>query len=155
YLTAEEAAAVIRTLHGETASRGSRPKAVGVFVNVPPDQINVLAREIGLDVAQLSGDETPDDCRAIEIPVMKAVRPQRCEGLDGLEAYRPGVEAFLLDTRVEGMWGGTGETGNWSLAREMARRYPTFLAGGLTPDNVRAAVEAVQPWGLDVSSGVE
>jgi phosphoribosylanthranilate isomerase len=155
YLTSEEAAAIIRALHQQAEDSGSRPKAVGVFVNVPPEQINALAREIGLDIAQLSGDETPDDCGAIEIPVIKAVRPQHLEDLDALEAYHPGVQAFLLDTKIEGMWGGTGEVGNWSLAREMARRYPTFLAGGLTPDNVREAVEAVQPWGLDVSSGVE
>jgi indole-3-glycerol phosphate synthase/phosphoribosylanthranilate isomerase len=155
YLTSDQAAAILRELHQQAEGSGSRPRAVGVFVNVPAEQINALAREIGLDIAQLSGDETPEDCRAIEIPVIKAVRPQRLEDLDALEAYRPGVQAFLLDTKVEGMWGGTGEVGNWSLAREMVSRYPTFLAGGLTPDNVRAAVEVVQPWGLDVSSGVE
>ncbi len=154
-VTSEEAAAIIRALHTQAESSGSRPRAVGVFVNVPPEQINALAREIGLDVAQLSGDETPEDCQAVEIPVIKSVRPQRLEDLDALEAYRPGVLAFLLDTKVEGMWGGTGAVGNWSLAREMARRYPTLLAGGLTPANVREAVEAVQPWGVDVSSGVE
>ena len=155
YLTSDEAAAIIRALHQRAEANTSRPKAVGVFVNVPPAQINALAREIGLDVAQLSGDETPEDCRAIEIPVIKAVRPQRPEDLDALEAYRPGVLAFLLDTKIEGMWGGTGAVGNWSLAEQMARRYPTLLAGGLTPENVRSAVEAAQPWGLDVSSGVE
>lgn len=155
YLTSNEAAAIIRALHQQAEGSGSRPRAVGVFVNVPPDQINALAREIGLDIAQLSGDETPEDCRAVEIPVMKAVRPQRLEDLEALEAYRPGVQAFLLDTKVEGRWGGTGAVGNWLLAREVARRYPTLLAGGLTPANVRGAVEAVQPWGVDVSSGVE
>jgi phosphoribosylanthranilate isomerase len=60
-----------------------------------------------------------------------------------------------LDTFVSGSWGGTGQVGDWLLAREMARRYPTILAGGLTPENVGSAVEAVQPWGVDVSSGVE
>ncbi len=155
YITPEEAASIIRPLRLRAESGSAVPKTVGVFVNVPPAEINALAREIGLDVAQLSGDETPEECRAIEIPVIKAVRPQRPEDLDALEAYRPGVMAFLLDTKVEGMWGGTGSVGNWTLASQMVRRYPTLLAGGLTPDNVRGAVEAVQPWGVDVSSGVE
>ena len=154
-LLPEQAAAIIRALREQAGAGISVPKAVGVFVNEPPEKINALAREIGLDVAQLSGDESPEDCGAIEIPVIKAVRPQRLEDLDALEAYYPGVLAFLLDTKVDGMWGGTGEVGNWSLAREMARRYPTLLAGGLTPDNVRGAVEAAQPWSVDVSSGVE
>jgi indole-3-glycerol phosphate synthase/phosphoribosylanthranilate isomerase len=154
-VTPEQAATIIRALREQAGAGVAVPRAVGVFVNEPPEKINALAREIGLDVAQLSGDETPEDCRAIEIPVIKAVRPQRPEDLDVLAAWYPGVLAFLLDTKVDGMWGGTGEVGDWSLAREMARRYPTLLAGGLTPDNVRGAVEAAQPWGVDVSSGVE
>ncbi|HLV97574.1 MAG TPA: bifunctional indole-3-glycerol-phosphate synthase TrpC/phosphoribosylanthranilate isomerase TrpF [Ktedonobacterales bacterium] len=155
YVTPEEANEVIRALRVRAQMGMHAPRVVGVFVNEPPDKINALARELGLDVAQLSGDESLEDCRAIEIPVIKAVRPQRPKDLDALEAYHPFVQAFLLDTKVEGLWGGTGAVGNWSLARQMARRYPTLLAGGLTPDNVRGAVEAVQPWGVDVSSGVE
>jgi indole-3-glycerol phosphate synthase/phosphoribosylanthranilate isomerase len=155
YVKPEEASALIRALRERAEMGLSVPKAVGVFVNEPPEKINALAREIGLDVAQLSGTESPEECQAIEIPVMKAVRPQQPEDLGALEAYRPFVQAFLLDTKIEGMWGGTGSVGNWSLARQMARRYPTLLAGGLTPDNVRGAVEVVQPWGVDVSSGVE
>ncbi|HEY7358543.1 MAG TPA: phosphoribosylanthranilate isomerase, partial [Ktedonobacterales bacterium] len=154
-LTPEQAAAITGALREQARTGVCVPRAVGVFVNEPPEKINALAREIGLDVAQLSGDESPEDCRAVEIPVIKAVRPQRPDDLDALVAYYPGVLAFLLDTKVDGMWGGTGEVGNWTLAREMGRRYPTLLAGGLTPDNVRGAVEAVQPWGVDVSSGVE
>lgn len=154
-VTPEEAASIIRSLRLHAESGRFVPKAVGVFVNEPPRKINALAREVGLDLAQLSGDESPEDCRAIEVPVLKAVRPQRPEDLDALEVYRPDVQAFLLDTKVDGMWGGTGAVGNWSLALQMARRYPTLLAGGLKPDNVRGAVEAAQPWGVDVSSGVE
>lgn len=155
YVAPEDAAATICALRLHAESGRFVPRTVGVFVNEPPEKINALARAIGLDTAQLSGEESPEVCRAIEVPVMKAVRPQRPEDLDALEAYRPGVQAFLLDTKVDGMWGGTGAVGNWSLACQMARRYPTLLAGGLTPDNVRGAVEAAQPWGVDVSSGVE
>ncbi|HEY7348010.1 MAG TPA: bifunctional indole-3-glycerol-phosphate synthase TrpC/phosphoribosylanthranilate isomerase TrpF [Ktedonobacterales bacterium] len=154
-VTPEEAASITRAARMRADMGMYAPKTVGVFVNEPPETINTLAREVGLDMVQLSGDESPEVCRAIEVPVMKAVRPQRPKDLDALEAYRPGVLAFLLDTKIDGMWGGTGAVGNWSLAREMARRYPTLLAGGLTPENVREAVEAAQPWGVDVSSGVE
>ncbi len=153
-VTPAQAAAITRALR-ERAAGDHAPKAVGVFVNEPPERINALAQECALDLAQLSGDESPEVCRAINIPVIKAVRPRTLEDLDVLAAYRPGVLAFLLDTPVAGMWGGTGAVGDWSLAYEMARRYPTLLAGGLTPENVRAAIEAAQPWGVDVSSGVE
>ncbi len=154
-ITPEEAASICRMLRQRAVDGLHVPKTVGVFVNEAPEAINALAREVGLDMAQLSGNESPEMCRAIEVPVIKAMRPGRPEDLDALEAYRPGVLAFLLDTKIDGMWGGTGAVGDWSLAREMARRYPTLLAGGLTPDNVREAVEAAQPWGVDVSSGVE
>ncbi len=154
-VTPAQAAAITRALRERAAAGAHAPKAVGVFVNEPPERINALAQECALDLAQLSGDESPEVCRAITIPVIKAVRPRALEDLDALEAYRPGVMAFLLDTPVAGRWGGTGAVGDWSLACEMARRYPTLLAGGLTPENVRAAIEAVQPWGVDVSSGVE
>ena len=152
---AEEVISITRELRQRAEAGLHAPKTVGVFVNEPPDKINALVREYGLDMVQLSGDESPDVCRAIEAPVLKAVRPHTQEDIDALEAYRPGVQAFLLDTFVPGSWGGTGQVGDWLLAREMARRYPTMLAGGLTPENVGGAIEAVQPWGVDVSSGVE
>jgi len=155
YVTPEEAASITRTLRMRAEMGFYVPKVVGVFVDESPEKINALARECRLDMAQLSGNESPEVCQEIEVPVIKAVRPQRPKDFEKLEAYRPGVLAFLLDTKVEGQWGGTGKVGDWSLARQMARRYPTLLAGGLTPDNVRSAVEAAQPWGVDVSSGVE
>ena len=154
-VTPEEATSITRVLRARAEAGLHAARTVGVFVNEPPDKINALVREYGLDLAQLSGDESPEVCRAIEAPVLKAVRPHTREDIEALEAYRPGVRAFLLDTFVPGSWGGTGQVGDWLLAREMARRYPTMLAGGLTPENVGGAVEAVQPWGVDVSSGVE
>lgn len=154
-VTPEQAAAITGALRKRREAGKHAPKAVGVFVNEPPEKINALAQACGLDLAQLSGDESPAICRAIHMPVMKAARPRSLDDLAHLAAYRPGVQAFLLDTPIAGMWGGTGAVGDWSLARELARRSPTLLAGGLTPENVGAAIQAVQPWGVDVSSGVE
>ncbi len=154
-VTADEAAAITRTLRMRTEFSLHTPKTVGVFVNEPPEKINAVVEQCGLDLVQLSGDESPEVCQAVAVPVLKAVRPRSAEDLDKLAAYRPKVLAFLLDTVVPGAWGGTGKVGDWLLASEMARRYPTMLAGGLTPENVGAAVQAVQPWGVDVSSGVE
>ncbi|HEY7123560.1 MAG TPA: bifunctional indole-3-glycerol-phosphate synthase TrpC/phosphoribosylanthranilate isomerase TrpF [Ktedonobacterales bacterium] len=154
-VTPEQAAEITQTLRNRRNSGKHAPKTVGVFVNEPSEKINALAQACSLDLAQLSGDESPEICRAIAIPVIKAVRPRILDDLEHLAAYRPGVQAFLLDTPVSGMWGGTGAVGDWSLACELARRHPILLAGGLTPENVGAAIEAVQPWGVDVSSGVE
>jgi phosphoribosylanthranilate isomerase len=154
-VTPEQAKEITSALHQRRESGKHAPKAVGVFVNESPETINVLVEACGLDLAQLSGDESPEACRAIHVPVIKAVRPRVLADLEPLAAYRPGVQAFLLDTPVAGMWGGTGAVGDWSLARALAARYPMLLAGGLTPENVGAAIEAVQPWGVDVSSGVE
>jgi phosphoribosylanthranilate isomerase len=72
-----------------------------------------------------------------------------------LAAISPGQPAFLVDAHVPGAYGGTGQTADWERARLLAARYPIFLAGGLTPANVAAAVAAVQPWGVDTASGVE
>jgi indole-3-glycerol phosphate synthase/phosphoribosylanthranilate isomerase len=154
-VTPEQAAAITSALRQRREAGSHAPKAVGVFVNESPEKINALAQACGLELAQLSGDDSPESCRAVHIPVIKAIRPRTLDDLESLAAYRPDVQAFLLDTPVAGMWGGTGAVGDWSRAAELARRHPTLLAGGLTPENVGTAIEVVQPWGVDVSSGVE
>lgn len=136
----------------EAARSTGRPvEIVGVFVNMPPDEVNGIARECGLDRVQLSGDESMDYCVGIEKPVIKAVR---------VGIKMPALEAdsgvlYLLDTHIEGHYGGTGKTFDWSLAQNLSRRFPIMLAGGLSPNNVAQAVREVKPWGVDVSSGVE
>jgi len=155
YIDVKEVEAITRMLRLRAEAGLHVPRKVGVFVNEPPEKINALAREYELELVQLSGDESPEACQAIQVPIIKAVRPRSLDDLDRLEAYRPAAKAFLLETPIEGAWGGTGQVGDWMLAREMADRYPTLLAGGLTPHNVREAIRAVQPWGVDVSSGVE
>ncbi len=130
---------------------------VGVFVDEPGERVVSLARHIGLDTLQLHGAEPPDVCRACleeGFRVVKALRVATERDLEGWEAYRGVVSALLLDTKVPGAYGGTGETFPWELARRV-RGIPVILAGGLTPEKVAQAVEVARPWGVDVSSGVE
>ena len=126
---------------------------VGLFVNADTEQINRTMLSCQLDLAQLHGDEAPElfgrlDCRAI-----KALRVQDRSCLLDHQRY-PGA-GLLLDAWSPDRYGGTGESFDWELAAEIARQRPVILAGGLTPENVAAAVRAVQPYAVDVSSGVE
>ncbi len=126
---------------------------VGVFVNETAERINRLAKVCGLDAVQLHGDESPAFCRKIKVPVIKAFRMKNAESLASLSKYR--VNGFLLDAFDEKQWGGTGQTFDWKWARGAKKYGPVILAGGLTPVNVADAVRRVQPYGVDVCSGVE
>lgn len=136
-----------------------RPAVVGVFVNTPVDEVNRIAEACQLDIVQLSGDEPWQWCNQVKRPVIKAVHIRAEQPLrEILSQIRilNGVGAFcLLDTKIEGVYGGTGHAFDWSLARQVAKRFPFLLAGGLTPENVGEALRLVRPWGVDVSSGVE
>lgn len=127
--------------------------AVGLFVNETPECIRQIADFCALDVLQLHGDEGPADCNYAPRRVVKALRVKEATSLAGHETYA--VSALLLDAWVAGAYGGTGERFNWELAAAVARQRPVVLAGGLTPENVAAAVRMVRPYGVDVSSGVE
>jgi phosphoribosylanthranilate isomerase len=129
-------------------------QTVGVFVD--GDVEAVLAR-CPLDAVQFHGDEPPAAlARVAGVRRIKAFRVAESSDLEQLALYRDVAEAFLLDARVPGIAGGTGQTFPWHLARE-ARRFgrPIILAGGLTPENVRTAIEVGAPDAVDVSSGVE
>ncbi len=127
---------------------------VGVFVNAPEDLVLRAIRECGLNMLQFHGDEPPDYCVQFGLMSMKAFRVRDAASLRALQDYP--TDAWLLDAYSPGKPGGTGETFNWDLALE-ARGLgrPIFLAGGLTPENVAEAVQRAQPYGVDVSSGVE
>jgi phosphoribosylanthranilate isomerase len=127
---------------------------VGVFVNAPEDVVVRAIRECGLNLLQFHGDESPEYCLQFGLMSMKAFRIRDAESLQALEMYR--TDAWLLDAWTPDKPGGTGETFNWDLALA-ARGWgrPVFLAGGLTPGNVAEAVRRTQPYGVDVSSGVE
>lgn len=126
---------------------------VGVFVNERPDVVRQIMSDCGLAYAQLHGEESPQYCAELRQPVVKAIRVRSREDLAVLSSYR--VKAILLDAYVEGVVGGTGTTFDWGLAVEAKAWGPVILAGGLTPDNVVEAISRVQPYGVDVSSGVE
>jgi phosphoribosylanthranilate isomerase len=141
--------------HIEALLQRKRPLVVGVFAGADAETVNRTADAVGLDLLQLSGDEPWDMCDKLSLSVLKAVKVK--DGTSAEEivaAIRPGAVP-LLDTRVEGALGGTGQTFDWAVAAEVARRLPIVLAGGLTPENVGEAVRRVCPWAVDVSSGVE
>ena len=119
--------------------------------------MNEIAEAAGVDLVQLSGAEDDRFVRAIEKPVIRVVHiGEQMTADDVFEAAAPGLSvSVMLDTGKPGSRGGTGESFDWSVAEEVAGRWPIFLAGGLTPENVAAAVAQVQPWAVDVSTGVE
>jgi phosphoribosylanthranilate isomerase len=127
---------------------------VGVFVNAPEELILRAISEAGLTLLQFHGDEPPEFCTQFGLMSMKAFRIRDAESLKGIPNYQ--TDAYLLDAFSPTAIGGTGEKFNWDLAVE-AQKFgkPIFLAGGLTPENVAGAVRKVQPFGVDVSSGVE
>jgi len=139
----------------EERLQAGRPLLVGVFADQDPDTINAIAREVGLDLVQLSGSEPWEVCELIERPVLKCLKVRQDQKApDVLAQVHPGA-LLLLDPYVEGAYGGAGVTLDWSEAALVAREQPVMLAGGLRPDNVARAVAVVHPWAVDVSSGVE
>lgn len=135
-------------------AKTSTPDLVGVFVNEDIEFINDTVEQAGIQFVQLHGHETPEFCQRIRRPVIKARSLSNATDLERLQAYKQVAWRLLLDTPTP-HWGGTGNTHDWDLARQAAQETPIILAGGLTSDNVRAAIEQVHPWGVDVSSGVE
>jgi len=125
---------------------------VGVFVNASVAEIHATMDTCGLNLAQLHGDETVEFMEKLEEKSFKAFR-----GIpnDVNDFARSDAPAFLLDASVKGVYGGSGVTADWDGATKLAKQYPLLLAGGLTPENVGEAVGRVQPWGVDVASGVE
>ena len=127
--------------------------SVGVFVNETAEQINKISDHCKLDRVQLHGDESPAFCKKIRRRVIKAIRVKDIQSLKKLSDYP--VSSFLLDTFSEDQYGGTGKVFDWNLAYSAKKYGPIILAGGLTPINVRQAIQRIQPYGVDVCSGVE
>jgi len=127
---------------------------VGLFVNLPAEQVHAILREVPIDLIQFQGDEPPEYCAQFDRPFVRAVKVG--PGVDLLEyAHRfSRAKALHLDADVPGVAGGTGETFDWS---EVPRNLPLplILSGGLTAQNVGRAMRQVKPWAVDVSSGVE
>ncbi len=127
-------------------------KTVGVFVNENSRNIIKIMEKAGLDIVQLHGDEPNIMCN-IWPTVIKAFRISNFTDLDLLKRYK--VSAYLLDAFTHETYGGTGELFNWDIARDSKQFGDIILAGGLTPENVKKAVQWVKPYAVDVSTGVE
>ena len=127
-------------------------KLVGVFVNSKIEEIKDILQTCHLDLAQLHGDETPEIFAQLAPHAFRAFRgiPESNTGYERNEA-----PFMLIDAAVKGVYGGSGVNADWTAAAKLARQYPLLLAGGLTPENVTDAVKQVNPWGVDVASGVE
>jgi phosphoribosylanthranilate isomerase len=139
------------------------PLIVGVFVNDAAAEVNSIAAYCRLDMVQLSGDESWSYCQDIQLPLIKVihVKAGRSPGFELSEieeGYKTGLKqepVCLLDTKTGDAYGGSGRAFDWRLAEEVSGRYPVMVAGGLSPKNVGMLVKQGNPWGIDVSSGVE
>jgi phosphoribosylanthranilate isomerase len=127
---------------------------VGVFVNQPLDEVRAVAEAVGLDGLQFHGDEADEDVAALTLAVLKAV-PLGQPGAEQRALNLPAGVVPLLDVFDPVRRGGTGQTTDWDVAARIAAKRPTMLSGGLTPENVGEAIRKVDPWYVDVSSGVE
>lgn len=150
YIEPAKAGAIINWLEG--------PEKVGVFVNQPLDEVNATAKQTGLDLVQLHGNETPEYCELIEKPIIKAVHITEDSTKESLEPkikeYDSIVDYFLFDTKIGDQWGGTGQPFDWNLIKEITDK-PFFLSGGLNAENVNEAIATANPYAVDISSSIE
>jgi phosphoribosylanthranilate isomerase len=160
FVAPETVGEIVAALRARQA--GQRPvQFVGVFVNEPKEAVERIVAQAGLDFAQLHGDEQPADLARLRCPAYKAIRPAtREQAFAEVEAYwgcgSPDGPRLLIDAYHPAAYGGTGQRADWGVAADLVKQYSNvLLAGGLEPTNVGAAIMAVQPWGVDVSSGVE
>jgi len=127
---------------------------VGLFVDELEEKVSEIASYCNFGILQFHGDETPDYCKKFPQKIIKAFRIKDRESLANIPKYE--VDYYLLDAYSEELFGGTGRTFNWDLAKK-AKKFgkPIILSGGLNPGNIIEAIEKVSPFGVDVSSGVE
>ena len=131
-------------------------KTVGIFVNESQAQINTTAKYCGLDFVQLHGNETPDFCEKIQPPIIKAFRVEDEGTFKQIEFFS--TPFILLDTFSKEKFGGTGKRIKKEFLpkiKKLSSERKIFLSGGLTPENVQKIVQEVQPFAVDVASGVE
>ena len=141
----------------EAYLRAKRPLTVGVFADQPIDEVNELAEQGEVDLVQLSGDETWEDCLLVTKQVIHVVHVSPIDSpSDPMENVQPGFAlALMLDAAHGPHRGGGGKPFDWEVARKVAERIPVVLAGGLTPENVGEAIRRVRPWCVDVATGTE
>ena len=141
--------------HAQTLTRSvpAFVTRVGLFVDEEAETVQRIFEIARLNLIQYHGEESPEFCDAIGLPYIKAFRVRK--GMDlrtEMDRY-PNASGFLLDAYVKGQPGGTGERFDWELIPHS--HAPIILAGGLTPDNAKDAIDQVAPWALDVSGGIE
>lgn len=161
YITPEDAMTICDALRKELAE--DCPILVGIFVNATDSDISIITNKVGLDAAQLSGDESVEMMAELRGMAYKAIRPRnKAMALDDAQYYSPQFPqkdrfpSLLLDAYHPSLYGGTGEQTSTEVALAVKEVVPRLmLAGGLTPENVIERVSAIQPWGVDVASGVE
>lgn len=146
-LSAKQAAGIIAALPAFVTT-------VGLFVNAEADAVKHVLAEVNLDCLQFHGDEPESYCTQFNRAYIKAIRMQQQTDLAAAAQQYSTARALLLDTYVKDVPGGTGQTFDWGwVNHEVAK--PLVLAGGLTPENVAAAIARIQPYAVDVSGGVE
>lgn len=138
---------------GDARDCQHRLRTVGVFVDESLDCVLKAMQECDLDYAQLHGGETPEYVASLGPRAIKAVRVRVEADVEQLASYE--AAAYLLDAYHPTRLGGTGRTWDWTLAIAAKQYGPVIVAGGLTPDNVAEVVRRVEPYGVDISSGVE
>jgi len=131
-------------------------KKVGLFLNQDPDTVRSIAERCRLDILQLHGDEDPAYCRRLggDFKIIKSFKVKDPSSVKAVDGYRD-VDYYLFDTYVSGVPGGTGKCFDWDILGGKVFKKPVFLAGGLTPENVAAAIKKAAPYAVDVASGVE
>jgi phosphoribosylanthranilate isomerase len=161
YIKPEDAQPICDQLRAELGQKC--PVLVGVFANEVVGVISAITRKVGLNCAQLSGDESDDMLAELRGIGFKAIRPMNLgQALDDVKYYSPHFSAneqmpsILLDAYHPNLYGGTGEEASVEVALAVKEQVPRMmLAGGLTPENVAERVVTILPWGVDVASGVE
>jgi len=160
HVTSVQVAAITQAIRSELGARA--PRMVGIFVNESADRVQTVLDAAHLDLAQLHGDEPPDEVRRLHPRAFKAICPQTPnEAKAALLTYghtfssNEAQPQLLLDAYHPHRFGGTGLQADLAVARSVASDCRLLLAGGLAPETVGAAIKAVRPWGVDVSSGVE
>jgi len=130
--------------------------SVGVFVNEDRKKVEEITESCGLTTLQFHGEESPSYCEGFKQKIVKALRIESKDILEKAVQYKDKVDAYLLDTYSPSKYGGTGKTFDWCIAKEIKEfGLPIILSGGLNPENIREAISEVEPYGIDVSSGVE
>jgi len=147
YIDADRARDIVRALPPHVTP-------VGVFVDQPIEHVRGVSESAGLGAVQLHGGEPVPYALGLMQPVIKAVPVDGGFEARTLDTWPPEI-TVLLDAHDPTRRGGTGQLIDWTLAAAAAARRPVFLSGGLTPDNIAAAVAQVRPYGVDLSSGVE